>query len=254
MHKEIDFTQQGGYPFSQNTLAFLQDGIKGLSEAIVGLVGGGNVIISGCKNESMYDGSAVRLSAGWVVYNGELLPHIGGNGMAGWKLVEEKEALTFYDGQSKEVKVSKYLTTDLYDGDIDSSTFRRYDIARPEFTEPIVIDKEITDTNGDVLSRYFLEIHKKQGNYIHIVGHLIASPLELGGDYSIDLTNLPYTFDTNSKKCIGQSIRKQQADIQPIEATMKTNSNEQKIYVHSSSTLFSDSVCQVVINGYFKII
>ncbi len=250
MHKEIDFTQQGGYPFSQNTLAFLQDGIKGLSDAIVGLVGGGNVIISGCEVQENN-----QVSAGWVVYNGELLPCIGGNSGFLWKLVEDKTALTFYDGQSKEVQFSKYLQSDS-NGDIDSSIFKRNYLA--PITTPIIIDVERKNDNGDVLSEYYLEIYKMKGNYVHITGYVRGkhSAFSLGAmyGYEIELNDFPYRFDSNDKKGIGQSIIDNDGNGMAIK-TMILTSGEHTIQILSENVLYDNdgAFCQIPINGYFKI-
>lgn len=77
LHKYIDFTQNGGYPLTQDDIEFLQDGY---SEALLGLVAaGGNITgpmcISGMAVST--SGSDVTVTGGWFVYNQRIIPFTG---------------------------------------------------------------------------------------------------------------------------------------------------------------------------------
>lgn len=101
--KRIDFTQQGGFPLTQDILGFMQEGYSDLSAAIAAMLGG-NVIVSGVQpNGAGYTG-------GWVVFDGELLPFVGGiypNFVASVSAASE----TFADGQNKTVRFTKALVS-----------------------------------------------------------------------------------------------------------------------------------------------
>ena len=71
MNVKYNFTYTGGFPFDQNVLNDVQNGILNVEAALCGLLGP-LVIISGC----VVSGGTV--SAGIVAINGELLPFTGG--------------------------------------------------------------------------------------------------------------------------------------------------------------------------------
>jgi hypothetical protein len=75
IHNKFDFTQQGGFPFTQDVLKNMQGAYSDLSDVIAKLAGD-NAILSGCK----ITGSAPNLtiSSGWVVADGKVLPFVGG--------------------------------------------------------------------------------------------------------------------------------------------------------------------------------
>lgn len=101
MYKIIDFKQLGGFPFNQNSLAFMQDGYSGLSEAIVALVGN-NVILSGVEV------AGETLTEGWMTYNNELIPFKSGANMDYFQIRTDKTELKFKNGENKTVLFSKY--------------------------------------------------------------------------------------------------------------------------------------------------
>lgn len=69
MHKiEI---QGSGFPATNDTWRFLRDMINQVHN--LAALGGDNYILSGCVNDG-----ADNISAGWIVYNGELLPFTAG--------------------------------------------------------------------------------------------------------------------------------------------------------------------------------
>lgn len=63
----------GGFPLDQQALEFMQASYKDIATGLSTLTGG-NVILSGC----VVTGGAV--TTGWIVWNGELLPFMGGRG------------------------------------------------------------------------------------------------------------------------------------------------------------------------------
>lgn len=71
MNKRIDLSQLGGLFMYQDTLDFLQGAYSGPLDAIAAVLGD-KVVLSGCQDQGATTG------AGWVLYNGEALPFVGG--------------------------------------------------------------------------------------------------------------------------------------------------------------------------------
>lgn len=98
----IDFTQTGGFPFDQGTLAFLQESIllssKGASW------GGQLAILSGC------DIAGSNAGNGFVSIGGEVLPFVGGLISANVIVIETVTELLYEDNVSRPVQVVRYAT------------------------------------------------------------------------------------------------------------------------------------------------
>ena len=114
MHKKIDFTKQGGFPLTQEVLAFMQDGYSDLSAAIIG--NSNNAIVKGCD---VIEGvNEYNVTGGFIVFNGELLPFIpsGGGQDADIRFVitSTQEQLVFANGTSQTVVFNKYAQADPY--------------------------------------------------------------------------------------------------------------------------------------------
>lgn len=103
IHKGFDFSQMGGFPLNQQRLEHMQSAYAGLSDAMVGMIGD-KAIVSGC----VVNGN--RVSDGWVVIGGELLPFVGGTQIATVIVKETKTNLIFKNGENKAVQFSKYAT------------------------------------------------------------------------------------------------------------------------------------------------
>jgi hypothetical protein len=71
MNKRLDFTQLGGFPFTQYTLDFMQQSFRDCFSALANLIGD-KVIIQGCD---VVGGS---VSNGWISVGGEIMPFVGG--------------------------------------------------------------------------------------------------------------------------------------------------------------------------------
>lgn len=100
MHKRFDFTQLGGFPFTQATLEHMQNAYSEAINALVLLIGD-KVILAGVQNVGGI------ISNGFITYNGELLPFIGGTLSSGVVIVETSSDELFEDGQNKGVKFTK---------------------------------------------------------------------------------------------------------------------------------------------------
>ncbi len=86
----IDFTKQGGFPFDQDTLSFLQDSI--LTAAKAASFGGTLYVLTGCEE------AGGNVANGFVVINGEILPFVGGAVQAKVVIVELTEDLLYESG------------------------------------------------------------------------------------------------------------------------------------------------------------
>lgn len=98
MNKRIDFTYNGGFPVTQEIFDWMQDSYRSAFAALAGLIG----------NKAIIAGVAItgeNVGNGWIAYNGELLPFVGGQLVAGAtvNIVELATAKTFEDNASREV-------------------------------------------------------------------------------------------------------------------------------------------------------
>ncbi|WP_343671831.1 hypothetical protein [Chitinophaga sp.] len=96
MNKIEQLTNLGGFPMTQYTLDFMQssyhDALAGLSKLI-----GNGVIVSGMEEVNN------NVADGWISYNGELLPFIGGPKQATWIVEELSESRLFADQVTRNV-------------------------------------------------------------------------------------------------------------------------------------------------------
>jgi hypothetical protein len=100
-NKRVDFGNLGGFPLTQDVLAYMQSSYR---DAISGLarVCGSNVIVS-----SMEDNGTV-ISDGWIVVDGELMPFIGGPKQSTFIIIDDNSGETFEDGIARTVYFSRY--------------------------------------------------------------------------------------------------------------------------------------------------
>lgn len=123
--------QTGGFPLDAETIEFLQDAIASL-QAIGKLGGDGNYVLSGA--EFSESGADTIISDGWIFYNGELLPFVGGNLGEGYEnqrelditLIENVEQATYEDTVDKDAYFTRYFTL----GDTGTVTIDFYTLAR----------------------------------------------------------------------------------------------------------------------------
>lgn len=103
IHNKIHFDFYGGFPFDQQTLQFLQNTYNGVADVVKNLIGD-KVIVSGVVE--LNNG---EFSDGWIVYDGLLVPFIGGvSHNRNFSIVESVESLRFEDTQLKPVILKRY--------------------------------------------------------------------------------------------------------------------------------------------------
>lgn len=99
----IDFSNLGGLPVTQNTLDFLQQSYMAALSGVAKL----------CGNKTILSGVEVaggNVSAGWISYNNELIPFVGGPLVAQVVITETPTALTFQDGNDHDVYFTRTAT------------------------------------------------------------------------------------------------------------------------------------------------
>ncbi len=107
--KYFDFTQLGGFPFTQDALKHMQDAYTEMAQALV--TTDEPVIISGLNPETV--GSDVNYTAGFVAFNGEVIPvaagshHVSAIQSAHIKVVAINTILVYDNGSSNAVKTTK---------------------------------------------------------------------------------------------------------------------------------------------------
>ena len=99
----IDYSQLGGMPLTQDHLKTLLDGFIQPFGAMAALIGN-NVIVSGV----VITGSDA--SDGWVVIDGELMPFVGGAVAATVAVIEETADEFYGDGTLRTVYRNKKAT------------------------------------------------------------------------------------------------------------------------------------------------
>lgn len=114
--KGIDFTKLGGYPFTQDTLDYLQ---TAYTEAVGALCAAGGTAtgpmrISGMEVTEPTPGD-VAVSDGWFIYNGNLIRFIGdtvtpGSDVALVEITNGATSLTFNNGSSHNVLLESTAT------------------------------------------------------------------------------------------------------------------------------------------------
>ncbi|TXI14614.1 MAG: hypothetical protein E6Q66_05800 [Pedobacter sp.] len=92
----IDFSHSGGFPLETDTLNFLQNGFIDPIKALTAL-GGNNYIISGVVETNG------KVSDGWVVINGEVLPFKGDFKQSTVIVTRTAKTAHFEDGSEHEV-------------------------------------------------------------------------------------------------------------------------------------------------------
>lgn len=102
MNIEFNFSQPGQMYFTQNRVAKMQEAYKGVQSALAGLMGN-KAIISGVQ---LINGT---VSDGWVSYNGEVLPFVGGSLAAYVDVQETITPIPFGDNTSKPVLKERKL-------------------------------------------------------------------------------------------------------------------------------------------------
>lgn len=103
MNKQIDLTNLGGFPFEQNTLKFLQESYTGALSALAKL----------CGDKTILFGVEVigsNVTAGWISYNGELMPFVGGALAAQVSIETSVDTALFEDNVTRDTYITKYAT------------------------------------------------------------------------------------------------------------------------------------------------
>lgn len=118
MFHRIDFTKLGGFPLTQNTMAFLQESYNNVLEA-VSRMGGQYIILSGLTQVTPN-----QYSPGWVCIDGEIVPFEGGLGQTNVSVVESGQSYTFRDSSIQTVLYGRKLVFNA-GGTIPFSSFKR---------------------------------------------------------------------------------------------------------------------------------
>ncbi|MDR0559120.1 MAG: hypothetical protein LBG92_03055 [Prevotellaceae bacterium] len=102
---KIDFSQQGGFPLTQDTLNFMQSAYQDTFRYLSPMLGN-YVILAGCTNDNNV------IQHGFVLLNGEVLYTPGGAYTGSGTTVyidEQKDSATFADGASKQIYFRRTL-------------------------------------------------------------------------------------------------------------------------------------------------
>jgi microcystin-dependent protein len=98
--REINYTHNGGLPFSQNVAAFMQ-GTYGLQFGALAALLGDKVIITGVE---LISGN---VTAGWITHGGRMIPFEAGLATANVDIIASTSDLLYEDGQTKQVYTTR---------------------------------------------------------------------------------------------------------------------------------------------------
>ena len=102
----IDFSNLGGLPLTQERLDFLQQSYLSAFSGVAKLCGNKTIL-----NGVVSDG--VNVTDGWISYNNELIPFIGGSFAADVVITDTPVAFTFGDATVHDVQFTKVATCGL---------------------------------------------------------------------------------------------------------------------------------------------
>lgn len=122
--KKIDFTQPGGFPLTQDTLRYMQEGYYEGIKAFIAYLGGEatqvgpglNLIVDGLRELTTGIAGASSenpyITAGWIIRNGELMRFTGAflqeiNNAGGIGVEETAESVIFHDETTPAVYFNK---------------------------------------------------------------------------------------------------------------------------------------------------
>ena len=103
MNKRIDLSNLGGFPMTQFTLSEMQDSYRGALAAMAKLVGSKTILYG-------VEVAGGTVSDGWIAYNGELIPFIGGSVNTKVVITETPVSRTFEDTAVYDVYFTKTAT------------------------------------------------------------------------------------------------------------------------------------------------
>jgi len=105
MYQHIDFTKTGGFPLTQDAMAFLQNSYNQIFGALSETLGVNNFLTDVGPNLGTY-------SDGWVSIGGEILPFIGGASQAFVNVVESAITVTYRDTTMNAVIITRKAVLD----------------------------------------------------------------------------------------------------------------------------------------------
>jgi hypothetical protein len=150
MSKSIDFTKTGGFPLTQNRLAYLQTAYNEMLQALAAIggaagMGGVPVVLTGMA----VSGGGNTVSSGWFFYNGQLVKFTGGTVVPGGGevslvlLTNTSTPLTYNDGSTPSV-VNETTGSLTHAASVTDATHFPVSALTPWYTSDPVVAAEIT--------------------------------------------------------------------------------------------------------------
>ncbi|MGN6568222.1 MAG: hypothetical protein ACTHJ0_09730 [Flavipsychrobacter sp.] len=194
----LDLTKAGGFPFTQDMLDWMQQnsiavmqalGVKCLPPSLADTPNT-PVVITGME----YNSSTQTYSAGWLLYNGELLqlpvatavpgPLLPLGQSYGFGIVESDTPVSYGDGSTHGSKISRTITIG-QNTDLTTATFisfastkiYRFDNSLKEPDETHVVISGLTGVTGDIYYRKsFMSNTLQIRGVINVIAASIVSP------------------------------------------------------------------------------
>ncbi len=179
MHKQLKLDNLGGLKFSQTELDLIQKAYTESIEVIAALLGD-YVIVTGCVE------SAGQVSDGWLVYNGELLPFVGGAAQSR-VLVSEVVTTTEYENSPNQNFLTERKAVLGISGGMLRSSFKRLDSYKT-----VLQDIEALESGKQ---------NKLTDTYVSTnLGTMNGQPIEFRGQIAGNIKTVEFEFKWDESK------------------------------------------------------
>lgn len=101
MYHNIDFTELGGFPLTQDTMEFIQKSYNDVLGVFTGIAGK-YIILTG-----LTETTPNNFTNGWVIVDGEIVPFVGGIGQPSVVVTQTTENYTFRDNSVHPVIIQR---------------------------------------------------------------------------------------------------------------------------------------------------
>lgn len=159
---KINFLAQDSFPVSTDTLNRLQEATSMV--AALALLGGSNYILSGCQEK---DG---KIDPGMIVFNGEILPFLGGAPLEFIEIQETKKTLEAFDEPYPEAYIDRVAVF------ADLGKYKWENMKRIVTNQEL--DKKITSLRGEPLATkldYTGRVDRIPDNYMLADGRVLRT-------------------------------------------------------------------------------
>ncbi len=173
--KQIDFSKNGGFPLSQDRLAFMQ---QSYTEAI-------QTLAAICGDKTIVSGVVVtgaNVSDGWIVYSGQLIRFVGGSLASRVVVTTTGTGLTFQNGITNTVLNEPTASCALI-GSFDFADLKRLDDTKTTQSAVATLVTSMTDLTNRINALSWGDISGKPTTYIVFSGYYENSTVSVTREF-----------------------------------------------------------------------